>query len=686
MDFSENNYYRSANRGFIVDTDRASAQSAPVALYPFDAEIKIFDGTRTRSYFNQNAFTYVKSYEQDGEETDVYTMDGLTVEFKSRRICNSAAVRCRTALKNNGDTPVRICKLTSLRISGIFGDMHMRKRNALRLCSVRSTWGGEGQLTETDIDDAHISRTCKRDAKVVRALSSATSYTTDECFPLLFFRDTEKSKCWFAALEPQGRWEMRVGMDCVGEYETLSLQALTGEERKDGYFRDIPAGGVYFTPYAVFGCVNGGIEEAVHSLNVYRRSLCNRTLKEIPVVFNDYLNCHWARPGEERTKRLVDAVATTGAEVFCIDSGWYKEPDSDWFGKLGDWKESDFLFGADGFQGMIDYIRRKGMLAGMWFELEVCTPSAEAADKPDDWFLKINGKRVFEYGRYYFDLRNREVREYLVGRVAYFYKKGIRYIKNDYNGTFAGCEALGVDIFAGLEDHSSAVKNFYRELKAACPGLIIENCCSGAMRADYTLLSECELQSVSDLEMYEKYPAVIGGSLLNLLPEQTGIWSVCYPQVYAVMENEAFADGRYRKEMSDGEQTVYNMVSGFMGAMYLSGRMELADEHNLALVREAVETYKKYRTFIAAASPVYPTGRISYGSESGMAALGLKNGTKILLAVWHRKGGETSFSIPAETATLVYPKNKETEYEFENGTLTVCMERDYQARLFEIET
>ena len=660
-----------------------------VVTKPFKVDIKIFDGTKLEAFLCEVDFQFVKSYEKDGERVDEYINDSynITVSVCNRFIENANVARCRTVIKNGSGREVRISKQSAIFASGIFGNVNKRNRQALKTHLIRSTWCGEGQVVSLDLDALHLTRMTSRDERVSRRILSRTGYTSEDFLPVVYFTDEEKKESWYLSLEPLGCWEVGLGIltEFGTDFQTVTAEVLTGSERENGYFVDIAPNEEYSSAYVAFGCCKGGIEEAVRQLNTYKRSLVQKGGgARQPMVFNDYLNCHWANPEEVRTKRLIDAASEIGAEVFCIDSGWYKKDGDDWFGSLGDWKENDKRFGEEGFQGIVNYIQGKGMKAGIWFELEVCTKSAEASNRPDDWFLMLNGKRIYEYERYFFDYRNEEVVQYLFSRIKRFYDMGVRYIKNDYNGTFAGCDGKDSDGIAGLEQHAKAVKVFYAKLRKELPDLMIENCSSGAMRADYTLLPECDLQSVSDLELFDRYPILLAGSLLSLLPEQTGVWSVCYPQVYENRDDENFANAEYREKMSDGEQTVFNMVAGFMGTLYLSGRIDVADEKNRGLVKEAVALYKAYRSFICTASPVYPIGFKHLSQYNGNYAFGLQNGERILLGVWHN-GTENEIHIPAKEAKLVYPMGITTEYSVENGNLTVKFDKPCQARLFEIK-
>lgn len=57
--------------------------------------------------------------------------------------------------------------------------------------------------------------------------------------------------------------------------------------------------------------------------------------------------------------------------MFCIDEGWEYEKEEDRTNRLGDWRYSKTLFGKDGFFKVIETIKFKGMIPGLWLEMEV---------------------------------------------------------------------------------------------------------------------------------------------------------------------------------------------------------------------------------------------------------------------------------------------------------------------------
>lgn len=271
------------------------------------------------------------------------------------------------------------------------------------------------------------------------------------------------------------------------------------------------------------------------------------------------------------------------------------------------------------------------------------------------------------------------------------YKVGVRYIKNDYNQT----SGIGFDgEFCNGEEvrvQSLAFIDFIDMIKEKYPDLIIENCASGSLRTDGSMMKHFELVSVSDQEYYYNNPSILAGMQACVQPEKCGSWAYPYPQLYEYIFSSA-AEAVDTDSERNINETAFNMINGMMGLMYMSGHIEFADDINTKLIKEAVSVYKTNRPFIKSAYPIYPSGRFGIGKK-GFYAYGLtdKNRDKILLAVW-RIGSledvevfDLSKYISGNCSVKpIYPHSLDTEFSYSNGKLSVKLNETYTARLFEI--
>ncbi len=193
-----------------------------------------------------------------------------------------------------------------------------------------------------------------------------------------------------------------------------------------------------------------------------------------------------------------------------------------------------------------------------------------------------------------------------------------------------------------------------QEAYEAEPAMI--GCCiSGleeALRQDNGTLSHFHLQSVTDQEVYRLMPSIIQGGLMNVLPEQLGIWSYPCPLLFGKSHADNF-EGAIRK--NDEEETVFNMVSGMAGNLYLSGMLSYADETNLSLIREGVLQYRSMRRFLRQGFPVNPAGLTGIADTDAFVVLMLENAaqTEAYLYVWRQAGRVDTVEFPARGYQLV---------------------------------
>lgn len=85
--------------------------------------------------------------------------------------------------------------------------------------------------------------------------------------------------------------------------------------------------------------------------------------------------------------------------------------------------------------------------------------------------------------------------------------------------------------------------------------------------------------------------------------------------------------------MTDAE-TVFTLVSGLAGRLYLSGFLDRRWPGQRDLVAEAVTVAKSWRTRLAAAHPFWPLGLPEWDAEA--IVMGLHVGGQRLIVVWSR--------------------------------------------------
>ena len=234
-------------------------------------------------------------------------------------------------------------------------------------------------------------------------------------------------------------------------------------------------------------------------------------------------------PTTEKVLALVQPAADAGAEYFVIDCGWYAD-DGNWWDDVGLWEPSKKRF-PNGFTDLLDKIRAAGLVPGLWIEPEVIgTRSVIATRLPDEAFFQRDGRRIIEKNRYQLDYRHPAViarMDSVIDRCVQDYGAG--YFKFDYNievtqGTDVDTRSPG----AAQLDHNRAYLAWVSRLIDRYPGLVIENCSSGAQRMDYAQLAVHTIQSTSDQQYPEHYAVIAAAIPTAVLPEQGATWA--YPQ------------------------------------------------------------------------------------------------------------------------------------------------------------
>ena len=612
---------------------------------------------------------------QDGRELTVCLAGGgMAVEAHYRFFDGVPAVRCRFDVKNCGGQPQVLDYITSFAYYGVSDGLCGSFEDSVLFDIPYNTWHGELQwhqksaweLGLMDMDRPSLRR---------MTVTQTGSWSSGEYAPVGVIENRENRDCLCWQIEHNGSWSVESGnLPDNGLY--LHLTGPNGDQHA---FEKVLAPGECFSSVPVgVGVSAEGFDGAVGVLTRYRRCIRrkNRDNLLLPVIYNDYMNCLMGDPTEEKILPLVDAAAAAGCEYYVMDAGWFSQKeggDDDWWSSIGIWEPADFRF-PHGLSYVMDYIREKGMIPGIWVELEDIGPDCPLAKTlPDDWFFTRRGRRVTEHGRYQLDYRNPAVRQFarnIVKTLVETYHVG--YLKVDYNinaglGTDRDADSAG----DGLLAHCRCVQQWYDELFSDYPDLIVENCASGGMRMDYAMLSRLSIQSTSDQQDYRRYSVIAAMAATAVTPEQGACWS--YPTV-----------------SGDDEETVYNMVNAMLGRVHLSGFLNRLPEATLARVKEALAVYRQIRTDIRGGLPVFPLGMVTF--HSPFSAFGLLCSHRLYLSVWRRDTDcdTVTLSLAALsgapcTVRRLYPADLPVSFVCDADTLTVTLPQKHCARLLCVE-
>jgi alpha-galactosidase len=501
-------------------------------------------------------------------------------------------------------------------------------------------------------------------------LQSNGSWGSGEHLPMGGLFDRASGTAWLWQVEHCGGWHWQVGERRDGVYVLLSGPT----DREHQWQLELAPGSSFTTVSVALVIGTGGLEGALAGLTAYRRLLRrpHADHARLPIVYSDYMNTLMGEPTADKLAPLIGAAASVGVEVFCIDAGWHAGTNG-WWDEVGNWSPAPWRF-PGGFAHVTQQIKAAGMVPGLFLEPEVVGVQTEVARTlPPDAFFHRAGVRVAENGRYHLDLRSAAATAFLdetVDRLVREYAIG--YMKFDYNiNVGAGTDLLGESPGTGLLGHNRAYFSWIDRLAQRYPSLTIENCASGAMRADYSLLSRTQLQSTSDQMDLMRIPPIAAATPLAMTPEQAGIWA--YPQ----------------PEFSDDE-IAFAVTGALLGRIVLSGHLNRMSEGQRALVREGLDVYKNIRGDLATGTPFWPLGFPGWCDP--WLAVGTKVRDGCYLTVWRRAGAGARRLEVASMAgsdievSLLYPSHSTAmaSWDRETGELEVRLARPGQACLYHL--
>jgi alpha-galactosidase len=609
-------------------------------------------------------------------------LTGLLVTSHFQFYDGLPVARAWTEVTNQGSLPVGLDYVSSFVLSGLAKEGLLPWEQKLRLRMAHNTWMGELNWANYTLPDLGLARYTDNFSMKRISISSGGTWSTAEYLPMGCLENTETGAWLFWQIEHHGAWQWEMGL--LPEklpVQDLYLNLSGPNENEHHWWKSLAPGATFVTVPAAVGATLGGLEPAMGALTQYRRRIRrpNRDDERLPVIFNDYMNCLVGDPTTAKELPLIAAAAEVGCEYFVIDAGWYD--DGFWWNNVGDWLPAKGRF-PGGLKEVLDEICAKGMLPGLWLELEVMgVANPRAKSLPDAWFFCRHGQRVIDHGRYQLDFRNPEVIQHansVVDRLVGEY--GAAYIKMDYNiNAGVGTETAADSFGDGLLGHQRAYLAWIDAVFARYPDLVIENCSSGGMRMDYALLSRQSIQSSSDVEDYRRYARIAAASPTGVTPEQCAVWS-------------------YPLEQGDDEEVIFNMVNAILLRVHQSGHMVRISPQRRALVKEGLDVYKSIRADIPHALPFWPLGLP--GMQDGWVSLGLCAGSKNYLAVWRLDSVDPTVLLPlphlrgqpVQVACIYphkaegFPHRQDCAYQWQpaSGILTVTLPQPYYARLFEI--
>jgi len=270
-------------------------------------------------------------------------------------------------------------------------------------------------------------------------------------------------------------------------------------------------------PEVHFGLNHAGFDDALQSWHSYlRRHVLYRVGDgRQPIIYN-----HWGYTEHELSEpsllREIDTATEVGAELFMVDAGWYADANTPWWDTSGDWQAGNRL-PRDLFP-VFDYARSKGLLCGLWVEIESAGKASKLTHEHPDWFIARYGKPVERI----LDLAKPVVRDYVESQILRLIERyRLDMFRLDYNiDAWEG----GFNLRDGRQEntlwrHVEAMYAIFDKVHERFPTVQLENCSSGGGRTDIGMNSRFTTAWTSDWMRMPRTVRILNGMSMALPPE-----------------------------------------------------------------------------------------------------------------------------------------------------------------------
>lgn len=302
---------------------------------------------------------------------------------------------------------------------------------------------------------------------------------------------------------------------------------LVAGMHRDGFAKVLQPGETFESPRVVHVTAPDLNAAAIALTQVGRTHWFPRNIRAetLPIEWNHWWSYEDAEIDDATFRRNVDVAARIGVEVCTLDAGWFgpSDTDSHWVDHRGDWDLVNEQRFPKGLRSLADYVHQRGMLFGLWCEIEAVGPRAALARQHPDFLATRAGERLG-----YVCFGNPAVRDWAFSTLErLILSHGADWIKLDFNlDPGLGCDRTdhGHDSGDGLYEHYRGYYETLDRLRSAYPTTVLENCSSGGLRLDLELLKHVDLTFLSDPDWPEHGLQLLWAATLMLPPDRLLHW------------------------------------------------------------------------------------------------------------------------------------------------------------------
>jgi len=330
-------------------------------------------------------------------------------------------------------------------------------------------------------------------------------------------------------------------------------------------------------PDVHFGLNHEGFDQTIQAWHAYQR---RHVLPRVgdgrqPVIHN-----HWGftehELSEASIRREMDVACEIGAELFMIDAGWYADANTRWEDTSGDWQVGNRL--PNGLEPVFELARSRGLLCGLWVEIESAGKASKLASEHPDWFITRYGvtrERIL-------DLAKPQVRQYVEDNIFRLIERyQLDMFRLDYNldaweGGFNERDGRQENT---LWRHVEAMYAIFDKVRARFPKIQLENCSSGGGRTDLGLNTRFTTAWISDWMRMPRTLRILNGMSLAMPTEYLNrLFGVCM-------------EGSYK---GNPEMQLQTLIFSHPTISGITPTLIEANPDLLALVKKYVALYKDF--------------------------------------------------------------------------------------------
>lgn len=537
--------------------------------------------------------------------------------------------RVGTKIINTGDEDIILQNLSSFSLG------HMSPFDAddspenLMIHRLRSYWSAEGSIRSESAEDLGLVPSWSGHGVRCERFGQIGSMPVRGWFPFAAIEDVKRKVIWGAQLEWSGSWQMEL----YRRDDYLSLSGGLADREFGHWYKKIEPGASFSSPSAIISTVQGCLDDLFYNLTRSQDSMvCGDSAVEtgLPIIFNEWCTS-WGNPNHDELIKLADRLKGTPVKYLVIDAGWYCQPGRTWEDGHGDWILSEKSF-PDGMNKVVEEIKSRGLVPGIWFEMETIGTGSEASGMIE-YQLHRDGVPVTSGKRRFWDFRKPETIRHLKHKIIDFIAaQGFGYLKVDYNETIGfgvdGAESPG----EGLRQHIDSVHEFWQLIHSSLPGLVVENCSSGGHRLEPMMIGLSSMSSFSDAHEGLEIPVLAANISRIVLPRKSQIWAVLRVQ-------------------DSPDRLYYSLSATFLGRMCLSGDICDLDARQWEIVQRGMNFYKKIEhIIIEGRNTIRRSGIVNYRHLTGWQCVVREDTTsrELLVVVHAFPGCPDELDIPIQ--------------------------------------